>query len=29
MVIVDIYIESLERMLMSTGWTMEKTLYPR
>ena len=28
MVIVDIYIKSLERMLMSTGWPMEKTLHP-
>ena len=29
MVIMDIYIKSLERMLVSTGWTMEKTPYPR
>src|SRR6266542_2913736 len=28
MVIMDIYIKSLERMLMSTGWTLEKTHIP-
>ena len=29
MVIMGIYIKSLERMLMSIGWSMKKTLHPR